>query len=208
MTISLEKVSRTFDETNIQYPDWEVAGADHALILGNSGSGKTTLLHLITGLLRPSSGKILLAERDISKLSNKELDRFRGEEVGIVFQKPHLIRSLTVGENIRMGLKFGKKSASKGRLEEVTSMLGISSLLNRKAYELSEGQAQRVSIARAVIHGPRLLAADEPTASLDDENCDRVVELLKKEAELCEATLIIATHDQRVKGQFEKHLQL
>ena len=206
--IKLENVSLNFGTTEIAYPDWEIPSGNQALILGQSGSGKTTLLHLLTGLLKPSSGKITIEDKDISSMGSKELDAFRGKHVGIIFQKPHLISSLTVGENIRLGGKFNGKKITKSRLSETSEALGISELLNRKIYQLSEGQSQRVSIARAVIHEPAILAADEPTASLDDSNCESVIQLLKEQAQQRNATLLIATHDQRVKDQFETSLEL
>lgn len=206
--LRLTKVKHSFGETSISYPDWEVQSGQHALILGNSGSGKTTLLHIVSGLLKPSEGKVELENKVISEMSPSRLDRFRGHNVGLVFQKPHLIKSLTVRENIQLAGQFGHTRITKKRMNSVVEALGIETLVDRKVFEISEGQAQRVSIARAVIHEPKLLAADEPTASLDDENCERVISLLESQAERCNATLVIATHDQRVKDQFSNKLEL
>ncbi len=206
--LRLNNVKQIFGTTALNYPDWEVMTGEHALILGNSGSGKTTLLHIVSGLLRNTQGKVEMNNRLISEMSQSKLDRFRGENVGLVFQKPHLIKALTVAENIRLAGKFGGKKVKNSRLDDILEALDIRNLKDRKVHELSEGQAQRVSIARAVIHEPSLLAADEPTASLDDENCERVISLLKSQAERCKATLIIATHDQRVKDQFSNRLEL
>lgn len=206
--LRLTDVKHSFGETHIKYPDWEVQPGEHALILGNSGSGKTTLLHIVSGLLTPSEGKVELENEVLSEMAPSKLDRFRGHTIGLVFQKPHLIKSLTVQENIQLAGQFGQTKITKERLNDVMEALDIDALANRKVFEISDGQAQRVSIARAVIHEPKLLAADEPTASLDDDNCERVIALLESQAERCKATLVIATHDQRVKDRFSNKLEL
>lgn len=192
----------------IEYPDWNVEKGNHAIILGNSGCGKTTLLHLIGGLMPPKEGSLEVAGENLCKMSNTGLDRFRGKNIGIVFQKPHLVRSLTVRENLTLSQYLGQKKTDKKRIDEVLGRLGIKELANRKIYQISQGQAQRVSIARAVINAPKLLLADEPTASLDDENCKKVIDLLKSQAEETGATLIVATHDLRVKSEFKNQLAL
>ena len=191
------------DQSKINYPDWKVSKGHHAIILGSSGCGKTTLLHLIGGLMKPNEGTLEVAGENLSNKSDSKLDRFRGENIGIVFQKPHLVRSLTVKENIVLSQYLGKKKTDNERVNQVLSQLGIQDLANRKVHQISQGQAQRVSIARAVINSPKLLLADEPTASLDDENCKKVIDLLKSQAEETGATLIVATHDHRVKNEFE-----
>ena len=192
----------------IMYPDWKVGNGNHAIIMGNSGSGKTTLLHLIGGLMRPNQGSIEVGGEDLTKKSSSKLDRFRGERIGIVFQKPHLVRSLTVKENLLLAQYLGHKKQDGARIREVLKSLNIEDLSGRKVYQVSQGQAQRVSIARAVINSPTLLLADEPTASLDDENCEKVIHLLKSQAEHSGATLIVATHDHRVKSEFKNQLTL
>ena len=196
------------DQSKINYPDWQVSKGHHAIILGSSGCGKTTLLHLIGGLMKPNEGTLEVAGENLSNKSDSKLDRFRGENIGIVFQKPHLVRSLTVKENIVLSQYLGKKKTDNERVNQVLSQLGIQDLANRKVHQISQGQAQRVSIARAVINSPKLLLADEPTASLDDENCKKVIDLLKSQAEETGATLIVATHDHRVKNEFENQLTL
>lgn len=192
----------------ISYPDWEVKEGNHAIILGNSGCGKTTLLHLIGGLMRPKEGVLEVAKDDLTKKSNAKLDRFRGEHIGIVFQKPHLVRSLSVKENLLLSQYLAHKKTDSARAEEVLTHLGIGDLAHRKVHQISQGQAQRVSIGRAVINKPKLLLADEPTASLDDDNCQKVINLLKSQAEETGATLIVATHDHRVKSEFQNQLAL
>jgi len=192
----------------LNFPDWEVASGDHALILGPSGCGKTTLLHLLSGLLRPTSGSVVIEGTHLEALSSSALDRYRGQHIGFVFQKPHLIGSLTVEENIRLATFFGHKPKRNKEINQVLEDLQIRDLAHRKVYEVSQGQAQRVAIARSVINQPAVIFGDEPTASLDDESCTAVVQLLKSQAEACGATLIIATHDHRVKSEFPNQLTL
>ena len=206
--IKFENLSIKFKNIQITYPDWEISLGNQALILGNSGSGKTSLLHLLTGLMKPSSGKIYLKDKELSIMNDREINRLRGREMGVIFQKSHLIKSLNVSDNIKLAGQFSGKKINIKKIQEVTKLLGLEHLLKRKIYQLSEGQKQRVTIARAVVHEPSILAADEPTASLDDENATAVVQLLKSQASRCNATLLIATHDHRVKDQFKNRLEL
>lgn len=207
--VKIHSLKHAYQGANpIRYPDWEVPDGVHAVILGNSGCGKTTLLHLIGGLMSPSEGEILVAGERLDEKSTASLDRFRGEHIGIIFQKPHLVRSLTVKENLLLAQYLGCKKQDARQATHVLESLSIGELSNRKVHQISHGQAQRVSIARAVINQPKLLLADEPTASLDDENCSRVIDLLKSQAEASRSTLIVATHDHRVKDTFTNQLAL
>ena len=206
--LELKSVNHSFGELSLNYPDWNVSSGEHSVILGSSGSGKTTLLHLIGGLLSATSGEILVDNQDLSVMKQAVLDRFRGENIGIVFQKPHLISSLTVMENLTLAQFLGGGKTNVKEAIEMLDQLAITELKNRRIHQISQGQAQRVSIARALLNKPKLLLADEPTASLDDKNCERVISLLKKQVELSKSTLIVATHDQRVKSEFENVLAL
>lgn len=207
--LEIKALKHSYDGNSlIDYPDWNVEKGNHAIILGNSGCGKTTLLHLIGGLMAPKEGTLKVAGEDLGALGTARLDRFRGENIGIIFQKPHLVKSLTVKENLLLSQYLGQKATDGKRANEVLSQLGIKDLAKRKVHQISQGQAQRVSIARAVINSPKLLLADEPTASLDDENCQKVIELLKQQAHETNATLIVATHDHRVKSEFKNQLAL
>ncbi len=207
--LKINNLRHSYDhESMMSYPDWEVASGHHGLILGNSGCGKTTLLHLIGGLMPPKNGTIEIDGDILNEKASGSLDQYRGENIGIVFQKPHLIRSLTVQENLSLVQYLVHKRQNIPRIREVLESLDISDLAKRKVHQISQGQAQRVSIARAVINSPKLLLADEPTASLDDENCMKAINLLKSQAEDTGATLIVATHDQRVKNEFQNQLSL
>ena len=186
----------------LSFHDWSLPAGRHSLIMGPSGSGKTTLLHLLAGLMRPTGGFLRIVGTDIAQLSQTNLDKFRGQHIGIIFQRPHLVRSLTVMENLQLIATLNRKGKQNERIEQLALRLGIMPILKKKTSQISQGQAMRVAIARAVLNQPLLLLADEPTASLDDQNCERVANLLLEEATLLNASLVIATHDARLKTVF------
>ncbi len=185
-----------------QFPDIEAAQSEHLLIIGDSGKGKTTFLHLIAGLLRPTSGKVEVGNTDITQLSTKQLDRFRGKHIGIVFQKSHFVASLNVKDNLLLAQYLAAESQDLNRIKHLLERLNLVSKLNNKTSELSQGEQQRVAIARALLNRPDVILADEPTAALDDTNCFEVIELLKEQALEAKASLVIVTHDQRLKEVF------
>jgi len=188
----------------LQFKDWTIGSTENWLLLGASGSGKTTLIHILTGLLRPEKGKVFINDTDIYSLSQKDLDIFRGQHIGLVFQKPHMIKSLTIRDNLKIAQSFAGLPVDNKRIDEVLETLGIQEKSTRYPYELSQGQLQRVSIARAVINKPAAILADEPTSSLDDINAAIVLNLLISQSVLNGSALIISTHDKRVKEEFTK----
>ena len=190
----------------LNFPDIKTS-KENLLILGASGVGKTTFLHLLSGLLKPMNGEIDLLGTKISNLKMSEMDRFRGKNIGIVFQKPHFINSLTVKENLQLAQYISKKS-DKNRIQSLLESLGIEDKANKKTQNLSQGEKQRVSIALAIVNSPKLILADEPTSSLDDLNCDKVINILKNQAFKYKAKLIIITHDYRLKKHFKNTLSL
>ncbi len=192
----------------LSIPQLEVKDDEHLMILGNSGSGKTTMLHILGGLLAPNEGKVVIGQSDIYQLSSAQRDKYRGQNIGLIFQKPHLISALTVQDNLLLAQYLSGTAQDKGRVKEVLAELDISDKAQEKVKSLSQGQQQRVTIARALINRPRVILADEPTASLDDENAVRVIQMLKSNAARYSAALVIATHDQRVKEEFDVQLNL
>ena len=208
LMLEIKDLSYHFGVASLRYTDWNVAKGEHAVILGASGSGKTTLLHLIGGLLKAQKGSIKVDNEEMSTKSQLELDRFRKERIGIVFQLPHLIKALTVAENILLAQFLAGRKPRRQKVDEVLEQLGIGMLAKRKVTEISQGQAQRVAIARAIVNMPALLLADEPTASLDDESCTRVLKLLQDQSDKNGSTLIVATHDKRVRNVFKSALVL
>ncbi|MDF2159214.1 ATP-binding cassette domain-containing protein [Algoriphagus sp. CAU 1675] len=190
----------------LTFPDIRLEGGEAILVLGKSGSGKTTMLNLLSGLLVPEAGEVLLDQVNVASLKGAEADRFRGKNIGIVFQKPHLLAPLNVKENLEVASHF---SHNKGQdIFQLLQELGIGKKANSRVQTLSEGEAQRVSIARAVITKPKLILADEPTSSLDDENTEKVIQLLKNQAAKIGAALIIVTHDQRVKNHISNFIEV
>ena len=194
--------------TVLELRKWTVHAGQHSIVLGPSGCGKTTLLHLIAGLLRPSRGRIRVAGQDLSALAPAELDGFRGKNIGIVLQRLHLIRALTVKDNLRLAQSLAGLPVHAERIEHLLFELGIAALASARPDRLSQGEAQRVAIARAVINRPALILADEPTSALDDGNAETVLRLLLTQAEASGATLLIATHDGRLKPHFSHRLEL
>ncbi len=193
-------------QAEITFPDVQVDSGDSLLILGKSGSGKTTLLNLLAGLLKPKQGEVVLDGVSLTSISGQKLDLFRGKNIGIVFQKPHLIAALNVRQNLELAHFFSKKKGQE--ISQLLSDLGISEKGNSSVLTLSEGEAQRVSIARALATSPKLILADEPTSSLDDENTEKVIQLLKAQAAKIGAALIIVTHDQRVKNHISNFIEV
>ncbi len=187
---------------------WRASQGEQWLMLGPSGSGKTTLLHVLAGILRPSAGGASIAGPDFSALSAAELDRFRGRNIGIVLQRLHLLPSLTVAQNVQLAQYLAGLPQDVGRVHEVLAGLDLADKADVRPHALSHGQAQRAAIARAVVNRPRLLLADEPTSNLDDARCTQALDLLLSQAAACGATLVIATHDQRVKARVANHFQL
>lgn len=201
----------TFEYTPQQqflFPDMQCDQGSHWLILGQSGCGKTTLLHLLAGLMPPSGGSIQVEGQDLALLKGKDLDQFRGEHIGVIFQQSHLIKALTVEENLRTAQFLAGKTQDRNKIKTVLEKLNLGDKLDVYPKNLSLGEQQRVAIARAIINDPVLILADEPTSSLDDDNCQEVVELLLEQSQNFNATLIIVTHDGRLKSLFEQQILL
>jgi ABC-type lipoprotein export system ATPase subunit len=199
------QLTKTFaNGTTLRFPDWKVGAGEQWLLLGESGSGKTTLLHMLGGLLKPAQGRVLVNATDLYALRARQLDQFRGRHIGIVFQQPHLISSMTVEENLVLAQALAGMGKDRGRVREVLHALDLDHKRSSYPQELSQGQAQRVGIARALVNRPRLLLADEPTSSLDNRNAGAVIRLLSELASSEGSTLVISTHDDRVKDAFFK----
>ena len=190
-----------------KFQDINLKSSENLLIIGSSGIGKTTLLHLLAGLLESSSGSIKLFEKELSDLSSHQLDRFRKNNIGIVFQRPHFVNSLTVKENLQLAQYIANKKDN-NRIENILKNLNIFDKSDKKTNQLSQGEKQRASIALAIVNSPKLILADEPTSSLDDINCDNVIKLLKKQATDFGAQLIVITHDSRLKKHFNNSIEL
>lgn len=208
-TLQLEHLSFDYGDGQVlRFPDCTVPRGQHCLILGPSGCGKSTLLHLIAGLLPPTGGQITLAGTPLAGLRGAALDRFRGQHVGLVFQRLHLLPALTVRENLLLAQSLAGLSAEPSRVEGLLERLGVAHRAGARPEALSFGQAQRVAIARAVVNSPTVILADEPTSNLDDANTAEVLGLLRQEAERTGASLVVATHDRRIREAFDQRLEL
>lgn len=188
----------------LRFPDLSVEAGETLLICGDSGTGKTTLLHLLSGLRRPTGGTLKIAGHPAHQLSRSKMDQLRGKNIGIVYQQSHFIQALSIRANI-LASPYTKE---REKLEEVAQRLGIQHLLNRLPHELSVGEQQRASIARAVMNSPKLLLADEPTSALDNRNCGEVLRLLQQEAAVNNTALLIVTHDFRLMDEVKKRIEL
>jgi len=206
---NVENLKHTYNGTEVlNVAAWRVEQGSQWLVLGPSGSGKTTLLHILAGILRPTAGSVGIAGQDVRGLSPNQFDRFRGQHIGIVLQRLHLIPSLTVMNNLLLAQYLAGLPQEGARGREVMTGLDVADKAAVYPHELSFGQAQRVAVARAVVNRPKLLLADEPTSNLDDARCAQAYGLLESQARACGATLVIATHDQRIKARMSNHYEL
>ncbi|PEP49147.1 ABC transporter ATP-binding protein, partial [Bacillus pseudomycoides] len=177
--------------------DLSIQEGEFVGIMGPSGSGKTTLLNMVSTIDSPTSGNILINGTNPFQLSSEELALFRRQQLGFVFQSFNLLSTLTVKENIVLPMTLdgvAVKEMNK-RVEEVAEKLGILDILHKRTYEISGGQAQRTAIARAIIHKPQLLLADEPTGNLDSKSSNDVMDMLEELNKKVRATMMLVTHD-------------
>jgi len=189
---------------------FDLAAGDALAITGPSGSGKSTLLHLIGALDRPTSGRIEVEGREVYRLPEKELARFRNQTIGFVFQDHHLLPQYSVQENVLIpALAFpGRADGAEQRAHELIERVGLAARIDHRPAELSGGERQRVAVARALINQPSLLLCDEPTGSLDAANAEGVADLLFELHGESGAMLIAVTHSEELAGRFEQRFDL
>lgn len=181
--------------------DWEIPSGSIQLLMGPSGSGKTTLLSIIAGLLTPTDGRVFLLGEDITQMSRSKLAQFRLQNIGFIFQSFNLFPALTAAENIEvvLNLKGIKGRTARHQARMLLDHVGLGDKAHQKPQDLSGGQKQRVAIARALAGHPQLIMADEPTASLDAHSGHGVMELLRNLAKEEHCTVLIVTHDPRIR---------
>ncbi len=184
---------------------FELSDMGRALLLGPSGSGKSTLLNIICGLQSPDAGEVQLGDATIT---SSQADTIRRRHMGIIFQTLRLVSALNVKANLALAQRLQTGSTDPALVEQVLERLGIADRANARPFELSQGEAQRAAIARALVVKPDILIADEPTSALDQANTETVAKLLLELAQEAQATLLIATHDDRLKPYFEQTLEL
>jgi putative ABC transport system ATP-binding protein len=207
--LSTKNLSHSYTKDHkFSFPDLTCGKDETLLILGNSGVGKTTLLHILAGILKPNAGVVTIGDSELYKMKGNKLDRFRGQNIGLVFQKPHFVSSITAEQNLLLSQKIAGRPIDKTKVKSILEKLNIYKRRTAKNYQMSQGEQQRLSIARALINGPKVILADEPTSALDDNNCESVVQLLQEQSKAIGASLIIVTHDGRLKEVFNNYIEL
>ncbi|MEM7278929.1 MAG: ATP-binding cassette domain-containing protein [Pseudomonadota bacterium] len=196
------------DNTIVDIQRFRLEHRQSLALIGPSGCGKTTFLYLLAGLLRPDAGTVRVLGQDLATLRGAALDRFRGQRIGLVFQRLHLLPALNVRENVSLAGRLSANRLDASRVTRLLEQLNLQGLERYKPSMLSQGQAQRVAIARALAHGPKLIIADEPTSALDDQNAEQALSLLRSSAESVGAALLVVTHDQRLRGCLNSEFEL
>ena len=215
MILTLSGVSRNFQIHNRNFSalknvDLSVRKGEYLAIVGKSGSGKSTLLNMITGIDHPSSGTVTIDETEIHQLSESQLARWRGENVGIVFQFFQLIPTLTIAENLLLAMEFVNKiprTERKSRMEFLLNQVGILDHKDKMPAGLSGGEQQRAAIARALANDPQIIVADEPTGNLDSKTAAAIHQLFKTLVEEGK-TVIVVTHETDIKSRYERVVTL
>ncbi|BFH68383.1 ABC transporter ATP-binding protein [Paenibacillus dendritiformis] len=214
MTIlQIEHLSKIYGkgESSVKALDdvsFSVEKGEFVAIIGPSGSGKSTLLHLLGGVDRPTSGKILVDNTDMYSLNETQLAIFRRRQIGLIYQFYNLIPVLTVEENITLPLLLDKQKVDRKQLDDLVNTLSLQQRLNHLPNQLSGGQQQRVSIGRALIGNPAIMLADEPTGNLDSKNSSEIIDLLKMCNKTYQQTLIVITHDERIALQADRVISI
>ncbi|WP_199554146.1 ABC transporter ATP-binding protein [Sandaracinobacteroides hominis] len=192
----------------VDIDDWQLDRHRHALLLGPSGSGKTSLINIICGLVTPVAGDVEIAGERMTGQPAAARDDLRRRTIGLVFQTLRLVSALTVRENLLLAQRIGRRLQDPADVDRLIDLAGLSHRAHGRPRELSQGEGQRIAIARALVTRPALLIADEPTSALDDGNAARMMDLLFESAEATGATLLVATHDARIRDRFGQRLQL
>ncbi len=209
VALQLQNIKFAYNETNIlDISQLQVLKGEVVFMFGPSGSGKTTLLELVAGILKPQSGDLIVNEKNLSQLSLAQLDRFRAENIGYIFQSFNLIPYLTVLENIKLPFLFQKDEVDESELLSLIDQLGLKNFVNRPVSQLSVGQQQRVAVARALIKKPKIILADEPTSALDYDHRESFLKLLFKLCRDHQITVLFVSHDRSIEKLFDRSIHL
>jgi lipoprotein-releasing system ATP-binding protein len=207
--IQLENVEKSFGNTQVlRGLNFSIESKELVAIRGASGSGKSTLLYLLGGLDKPSSGRVIIDNKNLTSLDDEALAKFRNESVGFVFQFHFLLPSMTCGDNILLPSRIGghNRDQVEKDTKELAKILGVTHCLSKFPFEISGGEQQRINIIRALSLRPKILLCDEPTGNLDSKNTEKVATLLKNLAADFAATLLVVTHDDRVASYFPRKI--
>ncbi|HXM59946.1 MAG TPA: ABC transporter ATP-binding protein [Terriglobales bacterium] len=198
-----EALIRAVDGISVQ-----IASGEFVALLGTSGSGKSSLLNLVAGLDRPTSGTVVVEKHDLAKLSREELAKYRLRTVGMVFQSFNLIPSMTLLENVELPLRFAEvdRGEREGLAKQALDRVGLSARLRHRPTELSGGEQQRASLARALINQPRFLLADEPTGNLDSQTGTEIMNFIREFNETLGMTIIMVTHERTLAERYARRM--
>ncbi len=208
--LELTQVSKSYIEPNgqvlpiLKIPRFHVEQGEQVVLMGKSGSGKTTLLHIIAGISQPDRGNVNVAGVNIAALPEAQRDRFRAEHIGYVFQTFNLLPGFSALENVMLGMAFTGGAVDRARAIGLLERVGLGGRLTHKPSQLSVGEQQRVSVARALANRPRVLLADEPTANVDPGHQQQIVDLIRQTCEEEQVALVLVTHTPEVASQFDR----
>jgi len=188
----------------LDIPQWHVGAGEQCVVVGRSGCGKTTMLHVIAGILKPTSGHVLIDGWDTPLMSESERDQFRAKSIGYVFQTFNLLPAFTALENVMLGMVFAEGRSDAKRAKTLLDRVGLSHRSHHKPGQLSVGEQQRVSVARALANKPRIVLADEPTANIDAGNQQQVIDVIRESCQAEDIALILVTHAPEVANQFDR----
>lgn len=210
MSLLLENVRKSYREPNgnrlpvLGISRYELAQGEQAALVGSSGGGKTTLLNVISGILAPDSGKVVVDGKDIAQLPEVVRDRFRAAKIGFVFQTFNLLPAFTALENVLLGMSFSGRGVDRAFAVSLLERVGLEKRLNHTPQRMSVGEQQRVSVARSMANKPALLLADEPTANVDPANQDLILNLIRDTCKENNVTLLMVTHAVEVANTFDR----
>ncbi len=208
MSLELRNVTKTYREPGggrlpiLNVNHFQLAAGEQVVLVGSSGGGKTTLLNIIAGITAADGGEVLVGGTDLVKLPEAARDRFRAERIGYVFQTFNLLPAFTALENVLLGMSFGGKRPDRARAIKLLERVGLGHRLHHQPSQMSVGEQQRTSVARALANVPRLLLADEPTANVDAANQQTILELLRDSCRENNVALLLVTHAPEVAAQF------
>lgn len=209
--LKLQNIKKSFGEVEVlKGIDLEIKESEIVSIVGASGAGKTTLLQIAGTLLRPDSGKVIINNTEVEKLSDKNLAEFRNQNIGFVFQFHHLLPEFTALENVCIPAMIGGKKIKdvEERAKELLAFLNLEHRISHKPLQLSGGEQQRVAIARAMINNPKVIFADEPSGNLDSKNREELHNLIIKVRQKYQSTFVIVTHDEQFANQSDRIISI
>ena len=212
--LKLENIKKSFVQPDknlvpiLDIPSFEIAAGEQVVLIGPSGCGKTTMLHTIAGITNPDEGKVFLDGLELTRYSEAARDRIRADKLGYVFQTFNLLPGFSSLDNVVLGMTFASKKISPKRARNLLEQIGLGHRLHNKPAALSVGEQQRVAVARALANEPLLLLADEPTANVDPQNQQQIIDLIKSSCQAENIALLMVTHSMEVAEQFDRVVKL